>query len=250
MYTETEGIILRQTKTLNGRRMITLFSKKYGKIGAGTSLSERGKNRSSLAIRPFCRGRYELFKNRDTYNINSAETVESYYSIGEDVDKYMEAARILELTDAMLGEDQPQPALYDLLCQYLSMMAERRTGFSTLGTAYELKALKILGSGVNVKRCARCGGEKTDKGCVLSVTEGGLVCGGCAKEQDGSDPLIFTAGDDILSVIGYINDHPLKSLEKLVLQPSVEGRLRTFLGAYISYHLGIDRLKSDSLLPQ
>ncbi|MBQ2455925.1 MAG: DNA repair protein RecO [Firmicutes bacterium] len=125
MYTETEGIILRQTKTLNGRRMITLFSKKYGKIGAGTSLSERGKNRSSLAIRPFCRGRYELFKNRDTYNINGAETVESYYSIGEDVDKYMEAARILELTDAMLGEDQPQPALYDLLCQYLSMMAER-----------------------------------------------------------------------------------------------------------------------------
>ena len=82
------------------------------------------------------------------------------------------------------------------------------------------------------------------------MTEGGLVCGGCAMEQDGSDPLIFTAGDDILSVIGYINDHPLKSLEKLVLQPSVEGRLRTFLGAYISYHLGIDRLKSDSLLPQ
>ena len=48
MYTETEGINLRQTKTLNGSRMITLFSKNYGKIGAGTSLSERGKNRSSL----------------------------------------------------------------------------------------------------------------------------------------------------------------------------------------------------------
>ncbi len=249
MYTETEGVILRQTRTLGGRRMITLFSKKYGKISAGTSLSERGKNKSSLAIRPFCRGRYELFKNRELYNINGAEVIESYYSIGEDVDKYMSAARILELTDAMLGEDQPQAALYELLCQYLSMTAAARSGFETLSIAYELKALSLLGSGVGVRSCMRCGGEKTAEGNVLSVAEGGLVCGSCAKEQKTPDPLIFGAGDDILAVIGFINDHPLKSLEKLQIQSSAEGRLRSFLSSYISYHLGIDRLKSDGLLP-
>jgi DNA repair protein RecO (recombination protein O) len=248
MYTETEGIILRQTKTLNGRRMITLFSKRYGKISAGTSLSERGKNKSSLAIRPFCRGNYELFKNRDSFSINGAEVIESYYSIGEDIDKFMAASAVLELTDAMLGEDQPQPAVYELLCSYLSMMSERKAGFGTLGVGYRLKALQLMGSGVNVKRCMRCGKEKSETGNVLSVADGGLVCASCAKPSDALDPLIFPAGDDIINVVSFINDHPLKSLEKLAIRAEIGSRLDSFLSAYISYHLGIDRLKSDGLL--
>ncbi len=62
MLTDTEGIVLRQVKTSYGRRMILLFSKKYGKISAGTGINERGKGKSSLALRPFTYGRYELFK--------------------------------------------------------------------------------------------------------------------------------------------------------------------------------------------
>ena len=95
MYTDTEGIILRQTKTVNGRRMLTLFSLKYGKISAGTGINERSRGKNALAMRPFTHGRYELFKTRDTYNINGAETIHSYYAIGEDVDKYMTCAYVL-----------------------------------------------------------------------------------------------------------------------------------------------------------
>ena len=42
----TEGIVLKQTKILNGRRMLTLFSKEYGKIGAGTGIAAGGKGKS------------------------------------------------------------------------------------------------------------------------------------------------------------------------------------------------------------
>ena len=81
MITDTEGIVLRQIRTSYGRRMILLFSKKFGKISAGTGIGERGKSKSSLALRPFTYGRYELFKGRDSYNINSAEALRSYYAI-------------------------------------------------------------------------------------------------------------------------------------------------------------------------
>ena len=53
MITDTEGIVLRQTKTVAGRRMILLFSRKFGKISVGTSAAEGGKNKSALAARPF-----------------------------------------------------------------------------------------------------------------------------------------------------------------------------------------------------
>ena len=88
MLTDTEGIVLRQIKTSYNRRMILLFSRRYGKISAGTSIGEKGRSKSALALRPFTYGRYELFKGRDSYNINSADVIKSFYGIGEDIDKY------------------------------------------------------------------------------------------------------------------------------------------------------------------
>ena len=62
MLITTEGIVLKQNKIANNRRMIVVFTKDYGKISAGTGLSERGRNRSALALRPFTYSEYEIFK--------------------------------------------------------------------------------------------------------------------------------------------------------------------------------------------
>ena len=47
MKADTEGIVLRETKTSYNRRMILLFTREYGKISAGTNLGERGKSKSA-----------------------------------------------------------------------------------------------------------------------------------------------------------------------------------------------------------
>jgi len=139
MYTDSEGIILRQVKTTNGRRMVLLFSRKYGKISAGSSINEKGRSKAALAMRPFTFGRYEFFKNRDTYNINSAEAIKSFYKIGEDVDKYMCASYVLEFTDKLLIEEQPVPALFDMLVEFFDMLSERKSKYETLVIGYMIR---------------------------------------------------------------------------------------------------------------
>ena len=245
MYTETEGIILRSTKTLDGRRILVLLTPKFGKISAGTSISERGKTKTSLAIRPFCLGRYELYKNRSTFNVSGAEVIESNFAIGEDPERYMAAARILELTDSMLGEDQPQPAMFNLLRDYLSLMTGRKTDYDTPGIGFQLKALQLQGCGVDLKNCVRCGAPTKKGDVLLSAEDGGLICSSCAKSSDGLNPLIFTMSDDIISAMEYILSHPLKNLERLSLPRESSAKTAAFLNTYNSYHLGIDRLRSD-----
>lgn len=44
MVIETEGIVLRQTKTANGKKILTLFTPKYGKISVSCNLAPSGKN--------------------------------------------------------------------------------------------------------------------------------------------------------------------------------------------------------------
>ncbi|MBK5262736.1 MAG: DNA repair protein RecO, partial [Peptostreptococcaceae bacterium] len=119
MYIDTEGVILKQVKTVNGRKIVLLFSNKYGKISAGTSISEKGRSKSALAMHPFTHGKYELYKNRDSYNINGAEVIKSYYKIGEDVDKYMACSYVLEFTEKLALENQRAPELFRLLIDFL-----------------------------------------------------------------------------------------------------------------------------------
>ena len=108
MYIDSQGIVLRQIKTQESRTMLLVFTEKYGKLSVGTNLTNRGKNKSSLALKPFTFGMYHIFKGRNYYNLDRAETLQSFYGIGEDIDKYMAASYVLELTEKVIPEEIPQ----------------------------------------------------------------------------------------------------------------------------------------------
>ncbi|MBQ8590751.1 MAG: DNA repair protein RecO [Firmicutes bacterium] len=250
MYTDTEGIILRQTKTVNGRRMLTLFSLKYGKISAGTGINERGRGKNALAMRPFTHGRYELFKSRDTYNINGAEVIHSYYGIGEDVDKYMTCAYILEFTEKLLPEEQPVPQLFYLLAEFFSVMEKRKNRFETLVIAYQLKALSICGHQPVLDGCVHCGSKET--AVLFDIKEGGLVCADCAQKYPSNNPnvsLIYEINFGIVNILRYFLNNPLSGFEKLALDPPLEKLLRAMIKDYVDYHLDLGQLKSEGFLP-
>jgi len=218
MYIDSEGIILKQIKTVNGRRMILLFSRQYGKISAGTSISERGKNKTALALRPFTYGRYELFKSHDTYSINGAETIQGFYQIGDDIDKFMCASYVLELTDRLLPEEQPSPQLMSLLLDFFRITERRKSGFETLLIAYQIKALMIAG---------------------------------VAPDLSGSSEIDFNLRDldeEALNALRYMSSHSMSNLEGIALKPEVEVKLRSAMKSYYSYHLGIENLKSEGLI--
>lgn len=246
MYTETEGIVLRQTKTAGGRRMITVLTKRYGKISAGTSINEGGKNKSALALRPFSYGRYDLFKNKDNYNINGAEALQSFFSIGEDMERYMNASYVLELTERLLPEEQPSPAYFILLLDFLGEIEKRKKSFETLTIAFQLKMLSLAGCAPLLKQCSRCGKESEE--ILFSVTDGGILCKSCVTETDCFNPMVFTIGKDMIQALSYMESRPLQSLEKLALNPELAAKARKIMKAYISHHLGIDNLKSEGLI--
>ncbi len=217
MYITTEGIILRQTKTLGGRRMISIFSRNYGKISCGTSINEGGKNKTALALRPFTYGKYELFKGRDTYNIQGAETIKSYYAIGEDIDKYMAASYVLELTDRVLLEDEPSQDIFRLLLDFFDVLLPRKSAFKTLVTAYRLRLLKLLG---------------------LKASDGLKASGALKTDSDA----------DIIETLDFFENHKLSELSNLALKAEQESRIELLLKDYISYHLGIENLKSEGIM--
>ncbi|MBR5230383.1 MAG: DNA repair protein RecO [Firmicutes bacterium] len=246
MVTDTEAIVLRQVKTLGGRRMLLLFSKKYGKISVGTNMTEGGKGKSALALRPFTYGRYELFKSRENYNLNNGQVIKSYYGIGEDLDKYMAASYVLELTEKMLAEDLPQPRIFSLLLDFFDGLERRQRKHDTLVMAYIVKILDIMGTMPQTGSCSLCGGENSQR--FFSVEEGGMLCPACAKalvEEHNNEPLIYDTDFGIVNILRYFQKEPFSTFEKLALDGEIIRKLRAILKSYMAYHLDIGKLKSE-----
>ncbi len=252
MVTDTEGIVLRQVKAAGGRRMISLFSKKFGKISVGTGMTEGGRSKTALAVRPFSYGRYELFKSRDNYNLNSGHVIKSYYSLGENLDKYMAASYVLELTDKILPEELPQPKLFSLLIDFLDAVEKRGKKHNTLVMAYMVKLLDIAGMMPEIDSCVCCGekfeNRNRQKYIYFSIEEGGIICRKCvSKLSDGENrSLIYKADFDIIEILKYFQRMPMQAFEKIALNDNMYNELQRIMKEYISYHMDIRGLKSES----
>ena len=260
MYTDTDGIVFRQVKAPAGRRMILIFTRKYGKISVGSSVTEgKGRSKAALAVRPFTYGRYDLFVNRGYYDLNSAEVKKSYYSLGEDLDKYMYASFVLELAEKMLPEEAPQPAMLDLLLAFLASMERKKTGYLTTALAFEVKALSIMGALPVLDRCGVCGRKRdpsAEKGkpAAFSVADGGIICRECLKkkaaeeERNRTGQLIYTPKFDIVSIIMYFLKKPVSAFDSVVLEKETAGELQRIIREYISYYFDIGNLKSEGII--
>lgn len=267
MITDTEGIILRQVKTVGGRRMLLLFSRRYGKISVGTSIAEGGRNKSALATRPFTYGRYELFKGRDSYNLNSAQVLKSYYGLGENIDKYMAASYVLELTERLLTEELPQPAVFKLLLEFMQELEARTRKHDTLVLAYMVKLLAALGTMPELDGCACCGSREI--GSCFSVSEGGMLCDSCARSiEEGQDlregrqiqktlktqapatkeALIYSVNFGIVDILKYFRKEPMSAFAQIALDDGIAAQLRGIIRSYIGYHFDIGKLKSEGFL--
>ena len=213
MLITTEGIVLKQNKIANNRRMIVVFTKDYGKISAGTGLSERGRNRSALALRPFTYSEYEIFKNRDYYNINGAGIKRSFYSIGEDIDRFLAASRVIEYLNETLEEGKPQPRTFELTIEFMEAITQAKGNYETM---------------------------------LYAISGGGILCGDCMeREKSDGDTLIFKPHFDIVEVLKYMVRHSLATFSRIQLKPEIQRELKKILSEYLEYYLNTDLLKGD-----
>lgn len=182
MHIDSRGIIFRQVKTTDMRRMLLIFTEKCGKLSVGTSLPEKNQKHASLALRPFTCGNYSIYKGRNYYNLDRVETLKSFYGIGEDLDKYMAASLALELTEKIVPEEVPQPRIFALLLDFLNEIELRKQKYTTLLLAFETKLLFALGTFPRLDSCASCGSKERPE--FFSVPDGGVICRRCFEDHN------------------------------------------------------------------
>ena len=245
MNINAEGIVLRQKKIAGNRRMIVLFTKQYGKLSAGTSINEKGRSKAALALRPFTYAEYDIFKGREAYSINSASVLHSYYSIGEDINRYMTAASFLEYLERVLDEGVAMPALFNLSLDFLKSVSKNKGSSDTLLYAFIVKSLRMLGVMPELGCCVNCSKDLAEikEPRQFSVSAGGIICEECAQiERQGGHSLIYRPSFSIIDVFRYFESRPLATFEKVELKEEDAKTVREILANYTERYLDVNVL--------
>lgn len=243
MLLKTDAVVLKKNKYGEGDMILTLFSKKLGKLQAVHKASPKSRNRFSSGTQLFSFGEFVLYKGKNLYQVSQVDIKDSFYKLREDVEKLVHATYILELTNSAILEGQTNNRLFNELTKCLHLLSSFKIDFETLVKAYELKLLTYTGFKPELNRCVSC---RTDdiRGFRFSIREGGILCKNCLNE-DLYSYHISTTG---ISVIQYLIHSELEQITKLKIKKNVLEELNKLVKLYITTYLEKSNFRSLELL--
>jgi len=186
---KTQAVVLRSIRYGEADRVLHLYTAARGRIGAIAKGSRKPRSRFGGRLEPFFRLDMVLHEGRgELATVTGVHTVDGYASLRSSGPALAAAARGCDAVLRLLDSSEANPAAYNLLCRYLSLLdgseEERETdGAAGLATAlaFRLKLALSAGFAPELTACSRCG--EPDGLTAFSGAAGGVVCGAC--ERDG-----------------------------------------------------------------
>jgi len=143
---KTEGIILKRINYGEADRLLTIFTKHYGKIRVMAKGVRKLSSRKAGSLELFNQSVLFLVRGRNIDLITETQTVNLFKKWRQDLKKVAVAYYCCELVDKLTPDNQPHPLVFELLRQtFLKMMVLPN---SRLVREFEEKLLNELGFGI------------------------------------------------------------------------------------------------------
>jgi DNA repair protein RecO (recombination protein O) len=178
---KTEAIVLRSIRYGEADRILHLYSRARGRVGAIAKGARRPKSRFGGRLEPFFRLDMVLHEGRsDLLTVTNVATVEGYPRLRSSGPSLGAGARACDAMLRLLDSAEPNPPAYNLLCRYLAMLDDpampRAAGLET-ALSFRLKLALVAGFSPELASCVRCG--EADHLTGFSGAAGGVVCASC-----------------------------------------------------------------------
>jgi DNA repair protein RecO (recombination protein O) len=176
-----EAVVLKTIKLGEADRIVTLMTRRHGKVRAVAKGVRKTKSRFGGRLEPFTRVDLMLYKGRkDLDTITSADILTSFDAVRKDYGRLTAAAALTDIVDKITPDRESAFSTYALLIGGLQALADDKG--ATVVPAFLVKLLSVSGYHPELKACAGCG--ETARLGGFSPTLGGVVCEDCYEEDD------------------------------------------------------------------
>lgn len=242
MLEKCEGIIIRTTNYGETNKIVTLYSREWGKVGVMARGAKKPNSRLAAVTQLFTYGYFLVQRSSGLGLLQQGEMISSMRSIREDIFLTAYASYIVDLTDKSTEDKKPNPFLFELVFQSLNLINE---GYDTeiIINIFEMKMLNSLGLYPVLNQCALC--RNTDGHFSFSIREGGLICHRCL----GKDPYHFKISPATVKLLRLFYYFDLSRLGNISVKPETKAELKKVISAYYDEYSGLN-LKTKKFLKQ
>lgn len=199
MYLTIQGIVLRVTDYNDKDALLTLLTRRHGKLTA----KARGLRRKNSPLTAPCQllsfGEFTLFEYRGQYTINEAQALELFTPLRRDLTKLSLGTYFAQVAEVLSQEDLPTPELQALVLNCLYALSKLDLPEILVKTVFELRSACLSGFTPDLFGCHICGNQHPER---FDLSAGQLECSACRDRS--SAGIRMPVDSTVLEAMRYI----------------------------------------------
>lgn len=180
-----EAIVLRTDDFGDANRVVTLFTREFGKLEANAYGCRRSRSPLSGALQMFNHISANLSRGAKVDTIRDADIINFYGALTADLERLGYASLFFEVVNRMTFPRQSELETFNLLKKSLPVLNSRNPKIAALIGICQF--LETTGEQLNFSRCVRCG-EEIFGDAAISLLEGGAICMNCVDAAQDCRP--------------------------------------------------------------
>jgi DNA repair protein RecO (recombination protein O) len=244
---KTEAILLRSFDYSESDRIVTFYTRDYGKLRGIAKGARRSRRRFANALELFCRSEIVFSrKGRDNLALIEESRVHNHFGgIRQDLEKTLMASYLIDLTDQFTLEDKKSEELFELLHDFLNFI-ETGDAAEILLRFFEIRLLKCVGYQPVLDRCIACQAPLNGADIYqFNARAGGIRCSACHRTGEAS----LSCSTGTLKTLLRGQDVDLSRMSRLLMSEQSALESRQIMLHFIRHLLGKE-LKSLQVFHQ
>jgi DNA repair protein RecO (recombination protein O) len=226
-FLKTEAIVLKSNLIGETDKIVTLLTKRKGKLQAVAKGARRAKSSMLAATYPLSMGNYVLFEGQNYYYIDQWELIHSFVCFEENLLNLSYATFFTDLVYKVLQNEQECLNIYNLLKYSLLILEKGKIPPDIIMLVYVLKFVSFMGYMPELNKCSCCG--NTDKLTYFSFLMGGVVCNKCKDKCSDA----FYIKENSLNTFRYLLKNGFNNLERVKISGFIIEELDKIISGYI-----------------
>jgi len=171
-----EAVVLDTKNFGDANKVVTLFTKEFGKVETNAYGCRRSRSPLSGAMQMFNHISAEISHGAQVDTIREADILNFYDALTNDLERLAYASMFFEIVNRMTLPHEKSPETFYLLRKSLPILSKRNPKVAAIIGACQF--METSGVQLNFSRCVRCG-EEILGDAAISLTNGGAVCMNC-----------------------------------------------------------------------
>ena len=191
MIVKTEAIVLKSMKYGETSRIVTLYTRDFGKLSIMAKGARGSKSKFGAALDVMSLSGIVIYhkEHRDLHLLSQADLIQQYRGVIDDPGRLMAGFAILEFLHATVQGEEEHQELFELLTGALADLDARVLDAHMVLLRFLLGLASVLGVGFDMDHCVTCRAPLDQTNIVreyaaFSTGHGGCTCTGCSPKSD------------------------------------------------------------------